>query len=384
MTIIRIVVKLIILTLSCCTFAYLVPACSTGRQFTASSNILGADEAKSGMTDENLSKIMSQLRPHPGNAEGHYQLGCWYHERSRHQEAIKEFQKAVYIKPDYTEAYNGLGVCYDWLGDYAAASDAYRMALKLNPNLAYIYSNLGHSYILQGKNGEAIDALKQALGLGSNSKQTHNNLGLAYALSGQFDLAMKEFDYTGNKALAHTLVAKIYYQKGQFEKAKEHYSEALALDPDSALSQKDLETSTLLAKFEAVLAQLKEAVEVIMPGEQAQTETSGHTPNSATNVGLEVSNGNGVNYMARNMGRYLKEKGFNIIRLTNADHFGYQKTTLMYKPEFGKATRELAEQLPEIPAMKEVKRLDRPNIGMKMVLGRDLIPYKSVLPEEKK
>lgn len=384
MTVKGVTVKLIILTLSCCTFAYLVPACSTGRQFTASLNILGTDEAKSGMTDENLSKVMSQLRPHPGNAEGHYQLGCWYYERSRHQEAIKEFQKAIYIKPDYTEAYNGLGVCHDCQGDYAAAGDAYRMALKLNPNLAYIHNNLGQSYLLQGKSGEAIDALKQALALGSGGKQTHNNLGLAYALCGQFDLAMKEFEYTGNKALGHTLVARIYYQKGQFEKAKEHYGEARALDPDSAPSQKDFETSTLLAKFEAVLAQLKEAIKVIIPGEQVPVETSGDVLNSLTNAGMELSNGNGVNNMARNTGRYLKEKGFNIVRLTNADHFGYQKTMLMYKPEFGKATRELAEQLPETPTLKEVKRLDRPNIGMKMVLGRDLVPHKNVFAEENK
>ena len=254
----------------------------------------------------------------------------------------------------------------------------------MNPNLAYIYSNLGHSYILQGKNEEAIDALKQAFALGSNSKQTHNNLGLAYALSGQLDLAMKEFEYTGNRALAHTIAAKIYYRKGEFEKAKEHYSEALALDPDSGPLQQSLETSGLLARFGAVLAQLKETIDVIMPVKQGHSVASTDKPKSLTNVGMEVSNGNGVNEMAKNIGRYLKERGFNIARRTNADHFGYQKTTLLYKAEFSRATREVAEQLPEIPTMKEVKNFDRPTIGMKIVLGRDLIPHKSIFVEEKK
>ncbi len=384
MTVKGVTVKLIILTVLCCAFTYFAPSCSTGKRFTASSNILGATEAKSGMTDENLSKVMSQLRPHQGNAEGHYQLGCWYHERSRHQDAIKEFQKAIYIKPDYTEAYNGLGVCYDWQGDYAAASDAYRMALKLNPNLAYIYNNLGHSYILQGKTEEGIDALKRALALGSNNSRVHNNLGLAYALSGQVDLALKEFELTGNKALAHSLAAKLYYQKGQFEKAKKHYREALALDPDSASSQKGFETSTLVAKFDAVLAQFKQAIELVMPSERGQAAASGDAGNSLNSVGMELSNGNGVNNMAKSMAQYLGVKGFHIVRLTNADKFNYQKTTLMYKPEFSEATRQVAEQLPEMPTLKEVKRLDRPNIGMKLVLGRDLVPYKSTLPEEKK
>jgi Flp pilus assembly protein TadD len=375
--------KPIVFVVSCLMFAYLVPACSTGKHLTAFSDTWEVAKAQSGMTDDNLSKLMSQLRPHPGNAEAHYQLGCWYHERSRHEEAIKEFKKAIYIKPDYTDAYNGLGVCYDWKKDYAAASDAYRMALKLNPNLAYIYNNLGHSYIFQGKNDEAIDALKQALALGSNNTRVHNNLGVAYALSGQPDLAMKEFELTGNKALAHSFLAKIYYQKGQFEKAKKQYGEALALDPDSVSSQKGLETSAALAKFDEVLAQLKQAVEVIVPSESAKTQVPGDVPKSFANVGLEVSNGNGVNNMARNIARYLREKGFNIVRLTNADRFNYSKTTLMYKPECSDATQELAKQLPEVPAMQEVKTLDRPNVRMKIVLGKDLVSHKNVFSEDK-
>jgi Flp pilus assembly protein TadD len=383
MAIIRIMQKLIIFVLSCCTFMYLVPACSTGKHVAAFSNIWGDVEAQSGSTDENLSKLMSQLRPHPGNAEAHYQLGCWYLDRSRYEEAIKEFKKAIYIKPDYAETYNGLGVCYDWKGDYAAASDAYRMALMLNPNLTHVHNNLGHSYILQGKSKQAIGSLEQAIALGSNSSHVHNNLGLAYALSGQLDLAMKQFELTGNKAFAHSLLAKIYYQRGQFEKAKKHYGEALALDPDSVASQKGLETSTALAKFNDVLAQLKQAVEVVMPSESAQVQTTKDTPKSLADIGLEISNGNGANNMAKDTARYLREKGFNIIRLTNADHFNHSKTTLMYKPECSDATRELAKQLPSLPAMQEVKKLDRPNIQMKVVLGRDLVSHKNVVPEDK-
>ena len=380
----KIALRIFIFVLSCCTFLYLVPACSTGKLFTSPSGMWRSDGVKPGMTDKDISRFMSQLRPHQGNAEAHYQLGCWYHERGRDQEATKEFQKAIYIKPGYVEAYNGLGVSYDQQGDYVAASDAYRMALKLNANLAYVHSNLGHSYILQGRNAEAIDELKQAIALGSTNKQTYNNLGLAYMLSGQPDLAMKEFEATGNQALAHSLAAKLYYRKGEFEKAKEHYTEALALDPDSAPLQESVETTGLLARFEAVLAQLKQMVEVVVPGRPTSQEIAGDALASVAGVGMEVSNGNGVNDMARKMGRYLKEKGFNVVRVSNADHFRYQRTTLLYKAEYEKATRDLAGQLPEMPDLKEVKKLDRPSIGMKVVLGKDLIAHREVFAEEKK
>jgi Flp pilus assembly protein TadD len=373
--------KLITLTLLCCTCVYLVPACSTGKPLTVFSDIRGTVESQSPMTDENLWRLMSQLRPHPGNAEAHYQLGYWYQERSRHQEAIKEFKKAIYIKPNYTEAYNGLGVSYDWQGDYAAASDAYRMALKLNPNLGHIYNNLGYACILQGKNAEAVETLKQAIALGCDNKQTHNNLGLAYGLSGQIELAMQEFEHTGSKAFAHTLVAKIYYDKGQFDEAKEQYAKALELDPDSALSQKGFEVSALLNRFGAVLTEVKRMV--AMPGRPAKTETSRDASQSFANVNMEVSNGNGVDHMAKNIARYLKEQGFMVVRLTNADNFGYRETTLLYRPEYAEATRELAEHLPGIPTLKEVKKLDRPDVGIKMVLGRDLAPTKALLQGRK-
>ena len=87
-------------------------------------------------------------------------------------------------------------------------------------------------YILQGRNAEAIDELKQAIALGSTNKQTYNNLGLAYMLSGQPDLAMKEFEATGNQALAHSLAAKLYYRKGEFEKAIEHFKIVTQLAPE--------------------------------------------------------------------------------------------------------------------------------------------------------
>ncbi len=406
MSTVRITAKLVILLLSCCAFIYLATACSTGKHLMAFSNVWRLDGTKSGMTDEDLSKWLSQLKSHPGNAEAHHRLGCWYLDRSRYEEAIKEFKKAIYIKPNYVEAYNGLGVCCDRQGDYVAASDAYRMALKLNPNLAYVYNNLGHSYTLQGKSNKAIDALKQAIALGSNSERTHNNLGLAYAYSGQFDLAMKEFEMTGNNALAHTLVAKVYYRKGQFEKAKKHYEEALALDPDSAPLQQSLETSTLIAKFEAVLAPLKQAIEAAAPLEPAQVQTTqaaqasqvqpvqvekkaavqtpGDALRSFSGVGLEISNGNGVRDMAKNTARYLGEKGFKILRLTNANHFKHAKTMLLYKPECRDATQELAKQLPDIPTMQEVEKLDRPNIRIKIVLGRDLASHRTVFQKEQK
>jgi Flp pilus assembly protein TadD len=376
--------KLAILALLCFTFSYFVPACSTGKHLTEYSNVWGTVEGQSEMTDENLAKLMSQLRPHPGDPEAHYKQECWYLEQSHYEEAINELKKAIYIKPDHGEAYNALGVAYDQKGDFAAAGYAYKMALQLNPNHSYIHNNLAYALILQGKNKEAIDSLKEAIAQGSDSTVTHNNLGLAYAFSGRFDLAMKEFEYTGNSAFAHELFAKMQYQKGNFDKAKKYYKEALEINPESASSQEGLERSTLLGRFSAALAQLKTAIATKKQSGSAQNESSSDGAISLAGVGMEVSNGNGVSSMAKNMGLYLDQRGFHIVRLTNADNFKHSRTTVYYKKEFNEATRELAEQLPEIPDLKEVKSFDRPNVGMKIVLGKDLVTNRKAVQKEKR
>jgi len=98
--------------------------------------------------------------------------------------------------------------------------------------------------------------------------------------------------------------------------------------------------------------------------------------------GIEVSNGNGTTGMARKVGDYLKTRGLEVSRLTNANHFNHRVSKLYYQKGYQEAASHLAGQLPALDGMEETKRFDQPNIKIKLLIGKDLVPHQQSLGKE--
>ena len=99
-------------------------------------------------------------------------------------------------------------------------------------------------------------------------------------------------------------------------------------------------------------------------------------PSVTQPLNIEISNGNGVRHMARNVGAYLNPKGFNANRLTNADHFNYPKTKIYYQKGYEQDALRLAKEIPgrqEIPNIIEKNQMMRQAI--KVLIGKDLVPF---------
>ena len=102
-------------------------------------------------------------------------------------------------------------------------------------------------------------------------------------------------------------------------------------------------------------------------------------------IGIEVSNGNGINQMARKVGDYLTEMGMKVARLTNANKFNQEFTKIFYLNGYETEAAYVAEQLPSGKGnLEAVKRFDRPDIRVKVFIGKDLAPYKEVFRQERK
>ena len=90
---------------------------------------------------------------------------------------------------------------------------------------------------------------------------------------------------------------------------------------------------------------------------------------------IEISNGNGVRHMARNLGIYLNAKGFRATRLTNADNFNYPETKIYYRKGYRQDALRLAEDIPgrqkatNVIELNQVKRR-----AIKVLIGKDLVP----------
>ncbi len=64
-------------------------------------------------------------------------MGDVYYQEGNIDSAIREFKKAIEIRPDFADAYFNLGSIYYYLkGDTAEAVKNFRLAVSFNPQLA--------------------------------------------------------------------------------------------------------------------------------------------------------------------------------------------------------------------------------------------------------
>jgi tetratricopeptide (TPR) repeat protein len=340
----------------------------------------GEKESAQRPSDKDIHQFASKIRIHRGNPDSHYLLACYYQQRGRHAEAIEEFNKTIFMDPRHVKAHNGKGVSYDRLGQFQKAAESYRAALKIDPALDYVYNNLGYSYLLQENYDAAVVAFSKAVQLNGKNSRIRNNLGMAYAMKGEFKLAMREFEQAGDRLAAHYLMARIHYDRGLFERAKAQYAEALNLNPDFAEARKGLEASEAMAGITRAAGARAVADAA---GKAAITEGNQkmNAPKALPirDAGIEISNGSGVNRMARDMGDYLKERGFNVVRLTNADHFNYADGSIFCRKGYCDRAYEIAMWLPGVQDIRETERLDRERVKIKILIGKNQSRYRSLL-----
>jgi tetratricopeptide (TPR) repeat protein len=105
--------------------------------------------------------------------------------------------------------------------------------------------------------------------------------------------------------------------------------------------------------------------------------------NSIAEIGIEVSNGNGVNRMARKTAQYLEKKGYVISRVTNANHFNYAKTTIYYCEGYLQEANRLAQKIPGWNEMEKTEMPENLSIKIRVLIGKNLIPFARVLDRKK-
>jgi tetratricopeptide (TPR) repeat protein len=95
-------------------------------------------------------------------------LGIAYHHLFALDEARKDYEKALLIRPNYPEAINNLGAADFAERHYKQSIHLYRKALRLMPNSAVIAANLGTAYFARGKYRDGLEAYQRAFRLDPN------------------------------------------------------------------------------------------------------------------------------------------------------------------------------------------------------------------------
>jgi lipoprotein NlpI len=99
-------------------------------------------------------------------------------------------------------------------------------------------------------------------------------------------------------------------------------------------------------------------------------DTTGDEP------GIEVSNGNGVRFMARDVSRYLAKTGSKVQRLTNAESFSHERTIIYYCDGYFAHASRIAGELPGLKELEKVQRFGTSYIKIRVLIGKDLVPFR--------
>ncbi len=167
------------------------------------------------------------LAAYPDSARAHQAMAENYFVLRRMQDAEKEYQEALKLRPGLPEAHLALGEVYAGAFQWPKAEGEFRAQVKLQPGNVEAAYRLGDALLQQGKAREARVELLRADKLLPEMPETLYALGKAAAVEGDAAAAEKAWTHllsiekqTPLAAQAHFGLAGIYRKQGKTAEAK--------------------------------------------------------------------------------------------------------------------------------------------------------------------
>lgn len=284
-----------------------------------------------------------------------YLLGRYHQGKVDYPKAIAAYEKALAAKPDYVEALNGLGVIYSILGQHELSLQHLHKAIEVSSRETYLYNNLGYAYLIQGNETEAAKALEKALLLDPKNKRARYNLVVAHE---RISLDAK----TQPSNSAHTDSSSPETSSVALEATRANFNK---LDGIKRSISQLTPTSPQ--------APAHKMTEIDSP-RPALSKTTIHPEETkllgSNNIQIEVSNGNGISGMAKQVSSYFQQNGFAKARLTNHPSFNQSYTEIHYHPNSYQEAHQINQMLTRQARLIESREL-RHDIQVKILLGRD-------------
>jgi Flp pilus assembly protein TadD len=120
-------------------------------------------------------------------------LGGVFMKANRADLALPQFQKALDINPDDTEAMNEFGVAVMQQGHTDEAIAVFMRALEIAPNKAETHVNLGVALLQKGQPEKAANHFQHAAQIEPGNAQARKDLATAYSQEGQWGDAVLQY-----------------------------------------------------------------------------------------------------------------------------------------------------------------------------------------------
>jgi Flp pilus assembly protein TadD len=181
--------------------------------------------------------------------------------------ASPQFEKALEIKPDDTEALNELGVATMEEGRTDQALALFLRALDIAPNKAETHINLGVALLQKGKPEEAANHFQHAAQIEPRNAQARKDLATAYTQEGQWSDAVAQYQRAveiepGNPETLFGLGSALA-KAGRLDEANAQFRRVLEIDEAHAGAHFHVALAMMAdGKLDEAAAHLKRALEI--------------------------------------------------------------------------------------------------------------------------
>nr|AAR37903.1 TPR domain/sulfotransferase domain protein [uncultured marine bacterium 560] len=199
-------------------------------------NISGVCYKTIGQLDVAVKSFEKALAIKPDYTEVNYNLGLTFQELGQLDAAVKCYEDVLAVNPEHAEAHNNLGVTLKELEQLDAAVKSYEKAIAIKPDYAEAHNNLGNALKELGQLDVAVKSYEKAIAIKPDFAETHNNLGNALQGLGQLDEAVKSYEQAiaiqSDFSNAYYNLGNVLRELGQLDDAVKSYEKAIAIKPD--------------------------------------------------------------------------------------------------------------------------------------------------------
>ncbi|MDC3250628.1 tetratricopeptide repeat protein [Candidatus Pseudothioglobus singularis] len=188
-----------------------------------------------GQYQEAIDSIKALTKSYPENALLNNIAGACYAGLGQLASAVKSYEKAISIDPEYSKAYYNLGDTYHSQSNYDESIISYEKAIELDPTYAEALNNLGNVLRESSQLELAVKAYEKALAVNAGFVEANYGLGIVFHELGQLDDMLecleKVINIEPSLAEAHNLIGSGLEQLGQIEEAVISYQKAIEINP---------------------------------------------------------------------------------------------------------------------------------------------------------
>jgi tetratricopeptide (TPR) repeat protein len=139
--------------------------------------------------DEQLEAISNLLGMYPNDERTHMQLANYYNAQQNFAEAVKHFEHATSINPEFASAFNALGYARRGNGDLDGAKVAFARYVELIPDEANPYDSYAELLMEMGEYDESIANYRKALELDPDFPSAYAGISTNESLKGNHTAA---------------------------------------------------------------------------------------------------------------------------------------------------------------------------------------------------